>query len=505
MGLACQTMYRDDTKKSTYITKNDSWVRTAGFLFKPGFYKEIDESTYEIHQFQYHILWRRIQGTLKKRSSIAGEGLFNRDLYHQWKQYIRAGVPDSMSRDVILKLFQIIPDDTYWKIIKENFEGMIPEHFLTVPTFSSVERIDIAVPKFYINSAGLIALKRILWALYKVYDTIKYCPQLPTLISILLIYLNEEEVFLLCCKLIENTETTYLIQDKNVCKEFIANAAAISIREEPKLIELFSVKDIEKTIWDMIIKLFIGYFRVSCVLKILMTFLVEGIIVLEKFISQVFVEVCNDKTGNGLGLKGRVKSYTMSLDSCHVLMKKAFRVRVSNDEEPDPSTPRNLKNSCLNLSMLISEAYMQEIINNIDPIYANHGTRVIYTSNTPKFHDIISASSTFPMNISMLCVFLTLSYEICGFFSEQALHCNVNNPEQNCLIFFLEPEIKFFKASRKTCLKVSKKGIKIGRKVPVLVVDKNLVLTWSKTEEFGDCNAFGGNMNVQVCELIAFI
>lgn len=90
MGLACQTMQGGNTKKSAFMTKNDNWVRTAGFLFKPGFYKEIDESTYEIHQVQYHISWRRIQGSLKKRSSIAGEGLFNRDLYHQWKQYIRA-------------------------------------------------------------------------------------------------------------------------------------------------------------------------------------------------------------------------------------------------------------------------------------------------------------------------------------------------------------------------------------------------------------------------------
>lgn len=374
-----------------------------------------------------------------------------------------------------------------------------------MPTFSSVERIDTAVPKFYINSAGLIALKRILWALYKVYDTIKYCPQLPPLISILLIYLNEEEVFLLCCKLLENTETLYLIKDKNACKEFTVNAVAISIREEPKLKEFFPVKDIEKITWDMIMKLFIGYFRVSCVLKILMTFLVEGLGVLAKFISQVLVEVCNDKSANGLGLKERVQSYTMSLGSCHVLMKKAFRVRISNDEEPDPSTPRNLKNSCLNLSMLISEAYMQEIISNIDPTYANHGTRVIYTSNTPKFSDLILASSTFPTNISMICAFLTLSYEICGFYSELALHCNVNNSEQNCLIFYLEPEVKFFKADGKTCVKISKKEIKIGRKVPALVVDKNLALMWSKSEEFGDCSVFGGNMNVQVCELIAFI
>jgi hypothetical protein len=88
MGLLC-TRLGDHHQTRNFFDKNESWTRSGGYLFRPGFINELDESVYEKEQLQYNILWRRIQNTLKKRYSLSSNNLYNEEAYSQWKQYIR--------------------------------------------------------------------------------------------------------------------------------------------------------------------------------------------------------------------------------------------------------------------------------------------------------------------------------------------------------------------------------------------------------------------------------
>ena len=212
---------------------------------------------------------------------------------------------------------------------------MIPENFITVPTFSSIENIDEAVPKMYLNSAGVLALKRILWALHKTYDRLIYCPLLPSLISIILIYLNEEEAFELCDKLIEHSENVHLINKKEDFNQFIGEIVIITVREVPKL--LGQERILRKVIADMIRKLFLGYFRIPCVLKIAMIYLFEGKKVLAKIVAALFSMMeCGSKGQirlESISLLEVTKSYTFSLPSCDDILQQAFCIKFLEVEE----------------------------------------------------------------------------------------------------------------------------------------------------------------------------
>ena len=204
-----------------------------------------------------------------------------------------------------------------------------------MPTFSSIEKIDEAVPKLYLNSAGVLALKRILWALHKTYDGLTYCPLLPSLVSILLIYLNEEEAFELCYKLIEHSEDIHLIKRKEEFNQFIQEIVDVTVREEPKL--LGQERNLRKVIADMIRKLFLGYFRISCVLRIAMLYLFEGKSVLARIVAALFSKMQSGSKGQNrldyISLLEATKSYTFSLPSCDDILKQAFLIKFPESQE----------------------------------------------------------------------------------------------------------------------------------------------------------------------------
>lgn len=126
MGLHC-TKSQYTSGRTSFLETDDSWTRKGGFLFRPGFRNELDESVYANSQRQYLIQWRRIhRSTFHSRNKSTGSYI-DVELSSQWKQYIRAysllrGIPDSLCRDILLKLFQIELSDNYWKLIKESFE-----------------------------------------------------------------------------------------------------------------------------------------------------------------------------------------------------------------------------------------------------------------------------------------------------------------------------------------------------------------------------------------------
>lgn len=87
MGLTCARPNNSSMIKPS--GKSEAWTKNAGYLFRPGFYNELTESVYEKSQLQYHISWRKIQQTLRKRNSVLSTGLYNQNALSQWKPFIR--------------------------------------------------------------------------------------------------------------------------------------------------------------------------------------------------------------------------------------------------------------------------------------------------------------------------------------------------------------------------------------------------------------------------------
>jgi TLD/Rab-GTPase-TBC domain len=379
--------------------------------------------------------------------------------------------------------------------------------FASVPTFSSLKGLEKAVPKLYINSNGVLRLKRILWGIHKIYEWLNYCPQLPPLVSIMLVYLNEEEVFQLCVKLINNSN--HLITNKIQFKEFVKEVLDIVIREEESLADISD--QVSKVISDMIRKMLIGYFRISCLLKMIVIYLVEGKSLLAKMISSIFSLIFSSTTVknniNSKNLMAIVQKYTYSLASCDNILKRGYRIRYSIDEVVDVRTPSKVRGSFIPCSKLVSETYMQEILKNIDSMYLNYSTKAVHTSIDPSLSSLLSTASKFPISTAMLLVFLTVNYEMCGFFTDTALHVRKSSyGSKKCIIFLLEPEIKFYTAKTSKVVSVSEKCIKIGKDKPAICIEgEEMILTSNVSQDFANERFLSLDTDVQVCELIVFI
>ena len=147
-------------------------------------------------------------GTKKRVTSSRAleptESLFNQNLKKQWKLLIRQGIPNYLTREKILDLFDIDPNTyPYNRSWDEVFSGHIPKEFRrAIPTFWEKTEIKEIVGKLYIKDY-IPPIGRILWVVNQEYSWLQYAPLVVTVLSLLLIYLDEHEAFAVLTRMIQ--------------------------------------------------------------------------------------------------------------------------------------------------------------------------------------------------------------------------------------------------------------------------------------------------------------
>jgi hypothetical protein len=81
----------------------------------------------------------------------------------------------------------------YSAVVRQVFGAYPPTDFTEAPTFSREKTLMISM--YYITPAGQKALQRLLWVFQEFVPQVKFCPVLPSLCSLMLAFLPEEEVF----------------------------------------------------------------------------------------------------------------------------------------------------------------------------------------------------------------------------------------------------------------------------------------------------------------------
>ncbi len=81
----------------------------------------------------------------------------------------------------------------------------MPSEHEFAPTFSNSTKLEEALPVHFISKAGMDAEKRILWVLNQQYH-VEYSPLIPVILSLLLIFLNEHEAFIVMRYMIERSK-----------------------------------------------------------------------------------------------------------------------------------------------------------------------------------------------------------------------------------------------------------------------------------------------------------
>jgi len=341
-----------------------------------------------------------------------------------------------------------------------------------------------------------------LWALHKLNESINYCPQLPGIVSLLLIYLNEEEVFFICDKLMKNGNGLYLIQDKSKFTQFVAEIVNFTIKEIPTLSKMR--KGLSSAISDMIRKMFIGYFRVNCLLRLMLAYITEGLNFIRKFIIVVFLYM-NDLNfiSSADVLVESLKLFTFSLQEIDGLMLKSFKVQIFEDEIVVIRHSRE-KSSCLSYSKILTQTYVRDLLEKVSLAHKVDDAEVVFSKENPEFREILVKIEGFPRKTCLICLFITVNFEVFGFFLDDVMWKNIDNPDNNLIMVFeLEPEQKICISKDSGLVQVSPKGIRLGGSKPALFLTEEMKLFINSTEEFGEFLANETEYEVSICELIS--
>lgn len=148
---------------------------------------------------------KKIRSILQGNSPVP-ELTLNITLQNRLKKAIRKGVPISLMRELILQLWNLpVTSDTY-STIKSHQQETDAYAAAACPTFSLSEHLPDSVTSL-LSAEGLAALKRVLWAVSYACAVVKYCPILPCLVALSLLFLSENEAFLLTNAIVRHSNS----------------------------------------------------------------------------------------------------------------------------------------------------------------------------------------------------------------------------------------------------------------------------------------------------------
>jgi hypothetical protein len=145
----------------------------------------------------------------------------------------------------------------------------------------------------------------------------------------LLLYLNEEEAYFVCKNLLSSCKARYLITSQAELENFAGDLASII-----GPFEKFAAGDVAKVVMEMVCFTFLGYLRGTCVLRILMAFLSEGVEVVGKC-AVVLVMEAKKRAWMNQTLRDTVKTVSLELFSADEVLKKASKIALKRQEQDE--------------------------------------------------------------------------------------------------------------------------------------------------------------------------
>lgn len=135
----------------------------------------------------------------------ARELTLNTSLQTRLKGLIRKGVPMILVPELLIKLWNIPAANETYATIRTRQEEMETYAAAVCPTFTLASELPDAVNAL-LSEKGVEALKRVLWAVNEAYPNVRYCPMLPCVAALSLLFLSESEAYLLVSALITHSE-----------------------------------------------------------------------------------------------------------------------------------------------------------------------------------------------------------------------------------------------------------------------------------------------------------
>ena len=314
-----------------------------------------------------------------------------------------------------------------------------------------------------------------------------------------MVYINEEDTFYVCKKLL-GLKDYFLIQSKSKLSEFVSETVILLEKSIPILSQ--EGKELNKLVSDMMMKMFIGYFRINCLMRIIIAFLTEGVKFLQKFICSVLSHYLTQELRvTSLRFNEKVKTCTYSLYEIDFILAQSFKIKTSEDESNFDVVDK--KSSCIAQSKVASEQMVNEILSHIGFGEQSKNIKTLYSGSPSSIEELLGSVQKFDDLGQLLFLFITNNLEILGFFVNKGKNFMMEIMKtSDVVIFQIEPEKNIVRVSKPVEITISAEIIQIKTTKQVMALFNDMKLVIDNHEEFGLIGFQPGECEVSLCEIL---
>lgn len=201
------------------------------------------------------------------------------------KTLIRRGIPDELRPRVyrsVTEVDQMLGQikALYFHALESTFGERVPTSFFRVPSFGGMFRADV----HYLNDNGIETVQRLLSVIRMQNPELDYLPMLPDVIGMLLLYLNEKEVFYTVQAMLDRSrrDNWWFNVTRAAHALFMSSFTKLVEKNLPELYKHFVAVDftIELISDEWFSHFFMHSLPFQCVLEVLDAYMNEGLKVL---------------------------------------------------------------------------------------------------------------------------------------------------------------------------------------------------------------------------------
>lgn len=240
--------------------------------FRDEHYEDDKGMAYKAHEADELIAWDHIETPDSAELSSL-----------ELKFLIRKGIPDSRKEEVWKAVtgcseYVKANPNFYSEVLTSVFGAKVPSRIRHLPTFGGI----VSPSDHHLVDDAFDVLKRLLCVIATVFPDIEYCPSIPDLVQVCLMFLSEADTFAVVNLLVETSRKNsrhYLNANKKECTVFLLTFNKLIQLHLPRLYKHMSSLGIEGSqafadVWFS--RLFVSYLPYQTMLRVFDIFMNEG-------------------------------------------------------------------------------------------------------------------------------------------------------------------------------------------------------------------------------------
>eukprot|EP01133_Synstelium_polycarpum_P012371 gene12371-14513_t len=304
-------------------------------------YYEMDKDS-KVKDIQKDLLvaWRNVQ--LPKQQQLARSEL---------KYLIRRGVPDER-RVAVWKLVmgfnEFCQSSDYDLVVAELHGKDVPKRFRNIPSFGGI----VSPSDHYVSEDGIPIVKRILSILALNHPEIEYCPVIPDIVHLLLVFMSEVDTYIYLNLLIKSSNDAFyrfLNTSNRECTRFVLTFDSLLEKHIPKLYKhmvSLGITSSKSFCEEWFSRLFVSILPFQTVLHVFDVFVSEGYKSLYRValgIMRVHKRVLLKSGTTPEAFLSTLRNLNHQLIDHPLLMKKAFKIHLKRNQLVDIDAQQHQK------------------------------------------------------------------------------------------------------------------------------------------------------------------